>query len=110
MAEIYDVIVLGLGAMGAASAYQLAKRGVRVLGIDQYAPPHKLGSSHGESRITRIACAEGAHFTPFGDPQELRFAWWKGARPALFTYTRAGVGAGSVDVDWVHVERRDAAR
>lgn len=64
MAE-HDVIVLGLGAMGAASAYQLAKRGTRVLGIDQYAPPHTLGSSHGESRITRIACAEGAHFTPF---------------------------------------------
>jgi sarcosine oxidase len=65
MAERYDVIVLGLGAMGAASAYQLAKRGARILGIDQYAPPHRLGSSHGESRITRIACAEGAHFTPF---------------------------------------------
>src|SRR5215207_7738302 len=65
MPETYDAIVLGLGAMGAASAYQLAKRGARVLGIDQYAPPHRLGSSHGESRITRIACAEGAHYTPF---------------------------------------------
>lgn len=61
----HDVIVLGLGAMGAAATYQLAKRGVDVAGIDQYAPPHRLGSSHGESRITRIACAEGAHFTPF---------------------------------------------
>lgn len=61
----HDVIVLGLGAMGAAATYQLAKRGADVVGIDQYTPPHRLGSSHGESRITRIACAEGAHFTPF---------------------------------------------
>ena len=61
----HDVIVLGLGAMGAAASYQLAKRGTDVLGIDQYAPPHRLGSSHGESRITRLACAEGAHLTPF---------------------------------------------
>jgi len=64
MAEKLDVIVLGLGAMGAASVYQPAKRGAKVLGIDQYAPPHTLGSSHGESRVTRIACAEGPHFTP----------------------------------------------
>jgi sarcosine oxidase len=61
----HDVIVLGLGAMGAAATYQLAKRGVDVVGIDQYAPPHRLGSSHGESRITRIACAEGVHYAPF---------------------------------------------
>lgn len=47
-----DVIVLGLGAMGAATLYQLAKRGVRVAGIDRYAPPHELGSSHGATRIT----------------------------------------------------------
>lgn len=65
MAQRHDVIVLGLGAMGAASVYQLAKRGVDVLGIDQYAPPHRLGSSHGESRITRIACAEGPQYAPF---------------------------------------------
>ena len=40
----YDVIVVGLGAMGCATVYQLAKAGVNVLGIDQFAPPHKLGS------------------------------------------------------------------
>jgi len=60
----YDVIVLGLGAMGAATAWQLARRGVRVLGIDRFDPPHRFGSSHGDTRITRLAIGEGAHYSP----------------------------------------------
>ena len=60
----YDAIIVGLGAMGSAAAYQLAKRGKRVLGIDRFAPPHKFGSSHGETRITRLAIGEGVHYTP----------------------------------------------
>jgi sarcosine oxidase len=60
----HDVIVLGLGAMGSAAAFQLAKRGARVLGIDRFAPPHTAGSTHGETRITRLAIGEGAHYTP----------------------------------------------
>ncbi len=61
----YDVIVVGCGAMGAATLYQLAKRGKRVLGIDRFAPPHRFGSSHGDTRITRLGIGEGPHFTPF---------------------------------------------
>jgi sarcosine oxidase len=64
MPQRYDVIVIGLGAMGSAALYQLAKRGVRVLGIDQFSPPHDLGSSHGDTRITRLAIGEGEHYTP----------------------------------------------
>ena len=60
----YDAIVVGLGAVGSAATYQLAKRGARVLGIDQYAPPHHQGSSHGGTRITRLAIGEGEHYTP----------------------------------------------
>ena len=60
----FDVIVLGLGAAGSATLYQLAKRGARVLGIDQFAPPHKLGSTHGDRRVTRLAIGEGSHYTP----------------------------------------------
>ena len=63
--QTFDAIVLGMGAMGAAATYQLAKRGVRVLGIDQYDPPHQQGSTHGETRITRIACGEGENYAPF---------------------------------------------
>jgi len=60
----YDVIVLGLGAMGSAAIYQLAKRGAHVLGIDRYAPPHGFGSTHGGTRVTRLAIGEGEHYTP----------------------------------------------
>ncbi|MDE2462875.1 MAG: N-methyl-L-tryptophan oxidase [Alphaproteobacteria bacterium] len=60
----YDVIVAGLGAMGSASVYQLARSGVSTLGLDQFRPPHDQGSSHGDSRITRLAIGEGEHLTP----------------------------------------------
>lgn len=60
----YDVIVVGLGGMGAAAAYRLARRGQRVLGIDQFAPVHNRGSSHGGSRITRQAYLEGPAYVP----------------------------------------------
>ncbi|HEX2594644.1 MAG TPA: N-methyl-L-tryptophan oxidase [Rhizomicrobium sp.] len=60
----HDVIVLGLGATGSAALQQLARRGVRMLGIDRFAPPHDHGSSHGETRITRLAIGEGEHYTP----------------------------------------------
>jgi sarcosine oxidase len=61
----HDVIVIGLGALGAATLHQLSQRGARVLGIDQFAPPHELGSSHGDSRITRLAIGEGDECVPF---------------------------------------------
>ena len=59
----FETIVLGLGAMGSASLYQLAKRGNAVLGIDQFAPPHRFGSSHGDTRITRVAIGENEQYT-----------------------------------------------
>jgi sarcosine oxidase len=64
MARIFDTIVLGLGAMGSATVYQLAERGNRVLGLDRFSPPHAYGSTHGDSRITRQAIGEGEHYTP----------------------------------------------
>jgi sarcosine oxidase len=60
----FDAIVVGLGAFGAATTWQLAKAGARVLGIDQYAPPHARGSSHGDTRITRLAIGEGDAYVP----------------------------------------------
>ncbi len=60
----YDAIVIGLGAMGSASVFQLAKRGLRVLGIDRFAPPHQHGSTNGAVRIIRLAIGEGGHYTP----------------------------------------------
>src|SRR5439155_19589896 len=49
---------------GAATLLQLARRGVRALGIDRFAPPHGRGSTHGETRITRLAIGEGEVYTP----------------------------------------------
>ncbi|HEY1715587.1 MAG TPA: N-methyl-L-tryptophan oxidase [Solirubrobacteraceae bacterium] len=59
-----DVIVVGLGAMGSAACRQLAARGVSVIGIDRYAPPHAWGSTHGDTRITRLAIGEGREYVP----------------------------------------------
>jgi sarcosine oxidase len=60
----YDAIVIGLGAMGSATLHQLARRGARVLGIDRFNPPHEFGSSHGQTRITRLAVGEGPEYVP----------------------------------------------
>jgi sarcosine oxidase len=60
----FEVIVIGLGAMGSAAVYQLAQRRRRVLGIDRYSPPHARGSSHGETRIIRQAIGEGEAYVP----------------------------------------------
>lgn len=54
----YDAIVLGVGAMGSAACYELAKRGKRVLGLEQFSIPHDQGSSHGMTRIIRLAYYE----------------------------------------------------
>jgi sarcosine oxidase len=61
---IADVIVVGLGAMGSAVTFQLAQRGLRVIGVDRFRPPHDRGSTHGETRITRLAVGEGAEYVP----------------------------------------------
>jgi sarcosine oxidase len=60
----FDAIVIGLGAMGSAATYQLAKSGALVLGIDRHDPPHPFGSTHGDTRITRLAVGEGEEYVP----------------------------------------------
>jgi len=60
----FDVIVIGLGAMGSATAQHLAQRGRRVLGLEQFARGHSLGSSHGESRIIREIYFEHPLYVP----------------------------------------------
>ena len=63
-ASSYDVAVIGLGGMGSSAAYHLARRGARVLGLEQFGPAHDQGSSHGRSRIIRQAYFEGATYVP----------------------------------------------
>lgn len=64
MSQPYDAIVVGLGGMGSATAYQLALRGRRVLGLERHTPAHSLGSSHGQSRIIRQAYFEDPAYVP----------------------------------------------
>jgi sarcosine oxidase len=54
----YDVIVLGVGGMGSATVFELARRGRRVLGLEQFALVHDRGSSHGQSRVIRKAYSD----------------------------------------------------
>src|SRR3954465_15773452 len=60
----YDAIVLGIGGMGSAAAYHLASRGRLVLGLEQFAIPHEFGSSHGVTRIIRLAYSEHPSYVP----------------------------------------------
>ena len=60
----HDVIVVGLGAMGSATLYHLARRGLKVLGVEQFAPLHNRGSSHGDSRIIRETYFEHPLYVP----------------------------------------------
>src|SRR5687768_5449921 len=60
----FDFIVVGIGSMGSAAAYFLARQGHSVLGIDQFNPPHEFGSHSGQSRIIRKAYFEHPDYVP----------------------------------------------
>jgi sarcosine oxidase len=66
----YDVAVIGLGAMGSAALFHLARAGRRVIGFEQASPGHEGGSSHGDSRMIRLAQFENPAYTPL-----VRRAW-----------------------------------
>lgn len=75
MKKRYDAIVVGIGAMGSAALYHLAKRGKRCLGLERFDIPHDRGSSHGITRIIRLAYFEHPSYVPL-----LRRAYelWRG--------------------------------
>lgn len=64
MPKHYDTIILGLGGMGSAAAFHLASRGKTVLGLERFQPVHSNGSSHGDSRIIRLAYHEHPSYVP----------------------------------------------
>jgi sarcosine oxidase len=105
-----DVIVVGLGAMGAALAWRLAKRGVRVIGLDRYRPPHALGSTHGHSRIIREAYYEHPQYVPI---VQRAFGLWAEleaeSRTRLYQAT-GGLMIGPADGPLLSGARTSAAR
>lgn len=95
MGSAYDVIVVGVGGMGSAAAYHLAARGQRVLALEQYGLGHALGSSHGLTRIIRLAYFEHPAYVPL---LRRAFALWREleqgmAEPLLHV-------TGGLDVGW----------
>src|SRR4030095_15717090 len=64
MKHSLDTAVMGLGGMGSAALYHLARRGVAAVGFDQFSPPHSNGSSHGRTRIIRLAYYEDPSYVP----------------------------------------------
>jgi sarcosine oxidase len=64
MSEVYDCIVIGVGGFGSSALYHLARRGTRVLGLEQFGIAHDRGSSHGETRIIRKAYFEHPDYVP----------------------------------------------
>ncbi|HWL72450.1 MAG TPA: N-methyl-L-tryptophan oxidase [Burkholderiaceae bacterium] len=104
----YDAIIVGLGAMGSATAFHLAQRGIRVLGLDRFSPPHAFGSSHGETRIIREAYFEHPMYVPM---VQRAYSLWRdlekesGTKLLLET---GGVMIGRPDSDLVQGARRSA--
>lgn len=74
-----DLLVIGLGAVGSATLLHAAGQGASVRGVDRFAPPHVHGSTHGESRITRLAIGEGAEYVPL---VRRSHALWRGLEAA----------------------------
>jgi len=88
----YDAIVVGIGSMGSATAYQLAERGWRVLGLEQFNIGHDLGSAHGVNRIIRLAYAENPAYVPL-----LRRAYKLWRQLERLTRTRLLFITGGID-------------
>jgi sarcosine oxidase len=61
---MYDAIVIGVGGMGSATLYHLARSGCKVLGLERFGIPHAFGSSHGSTRVIRLAYCEGSEYVP----------------------------------------------
>jgi sarcosine oxidase len=91
--ESFDVIVIGVGGMGSATLFDLARRGLKVLGIERYGIPHNMGSSHGITRIIRLAYYEHPSYVPL---LRRSFELWRELE--LIADERLLVITGSIDV------------
>ena len=85
-----DVIIVGLGAHGSAAAWQLARRGVSVIGFDAFTPPHTLGSSHGDTRVIRQIYAEHPDYVPM---MVRSYEIWRELEAAIADDARSNGGA-----------------
>lgn len=107
---VADVIVIGLGAVGSAAAYQLARAGAQVIGIDRFTPPHDRGSSHGATRITRLAVGEGEVYVPLVQRSHMIWRELEAASGESLYLPTGGLIMGSADGRAHHHGRPDFVR
>jgi sarcosine oxidase len=105
-----DVVVLGLGIMGASTLFHLSRRGVRALGIEAHGPLNSMGSSHGQSRIFRRAYWEGDHYVPLLNRSYA--GWWEldDALPDTIARQTGGLFLGPASSTLVQGSRATAMR
>lgn len=94
---MYDVLVVGLGAVGSATTYELALRGASVIGVDAFAPPHTMGSTHGKSRIIREAYFEHPSYVPLVQRAFERWAALESATDEPLYRRTGGLSVGKED-------------
>lgn len=104
----FDVGIIGLGAMGTAAAYSLARQGVSVAGFEQFAAGHTLGSSHGETRIIRSVYFEGVLYDPLVRAAYAAWAQLEAAAGQTFFHRTGGLDI-SLKQDGVFEEALAAA-
>jgi len=94
MSDRFDVIVVGVGAMGSSACWELARRGVRVLGLEQFDIPNTRGSSHGFSRMIRMAYYEHPDYVPLLRRAYERWEQLEQATGAKLLYITGGLYMG----------------
>src|SRR6185436_19064204 len=97
----WDVIVIGVGGMGSATAYHVAARGRKVLALEQFNIPNDLGSSHGVNRIIRLAYAEDPRYVPLLRRAYERWRELEQAAGEQLLWITGGVDAGHPDGEHV---------
>jgi len=105
---MYDVIVIGLGAMGSSTCLHLARRGVRVLGLEQFAIPHDRGSSHGLSRMIRLCYAEHPDYVPLLRRSYDLWRELEAASGRRLLHVTGGLYLGRGDGEFINGARRAA--
>ncbi|AHG00160.1 methyltryptophan oxidase [Halostagnicola larsenii XH-48] len=106
MTDRYDAIVLGVGGMGAATISHLAERGANVLGLERYDVPHGYGSSHGVTRIIRLAYYEDPAYVPLLQRAYDLWADLEAGHDQQLFYQIGSIDAGPAGSDLVEGSRR----
>lgn len=97
--EHHQVIVIGVGGIGSAAVYHLAKRGIDVLGIERFDIPHTHGSSHGETRIFRLSRIDDTEYVPLAKRAGQLWRQLEDESGREILTKTGGVRAGSASAD-----------